>query len=71
MDAPFRSESEGLAEYTCVKENATEGEHLLVDVALVSVDGRRTKPLRAGKTADCISSSIGRRAKRSFLWGSV
>ena len=50
MATPFDSESEGLAGYSCVQRNATEGEHLLIDVSIVSIDGKETKPLLQGET---------------------
>ena len=47
---PYGSELEGLAGNSCVQRNATERQNLLVDVALVSVDGKETRPLRQGET---------------------
>ena len=49
LTMPYGSELEGLAGNSCVQRNATEGENLLVDVALVSVDGKETRPLRQGE----------------------
>jgi hypothetical protein len=50
MTMPYGSELEGLAGNSCVQRNATEGKALLVDVALLSVDGKETRPLRPGET---------------------
>jgi hypothetical protein len=50
LTMPYGSELEGLAGNSCVQRNATEAEKLLVDVALVSVDGKETRPLRQGET---------------------
>ncbi len=51
LTAPWGgSEGGGLARYSCVQSNASEGEHLLLDVAVVSVDGKVTRPLRQGET---------------------
>jgi hypothetical protein len=40
LTMPYGSELEGLGGNSCVQRNATEQETLLVDVALVSVDGK-------------------------------
>lgn len=49
LTMPYGSELEGLAGNSCVQRNATEEEILLVDVALVSVDGKEARPLRPGE----------------------
>ncbi len=49
LTMPYGSELEGLSGNSCVQRNATEGKLLLVDVALVSVDGKETRPLRPGE----------------------
>jgi hypothetical protein len=50
LTMPYGSELEGLAGNSCVQRNAKEGESLLVDVSLVSVDGKGTSALRQGET---------------------
>jgi len=51
LTAPWGGpEPGGLADYSCVQRNAREGEYLIVDVSIVSVDGRETKPLGQGET---------------------
>jgi hypothetical protein len=51
LTAPWGGpEPGGLADYSCVQRNAIEGEYMLVDVSIVSVDGKETKPLRQGET---------------------
>jgi hypothetical protein len=51
LTAPWGgSEPGGLAGYSCVQRNATEGEYLLIDVAIIPVDGKETRPLHQGET---------------------
>ncbi len=50
MTAPWRGPgSGGLAGYSCVQRNATEGKYLLIDVAMVSADGREARLLHQGE----------------------
>ena len=50
LTAPWGPEEGGLANYSCVQRNATEGSRLLVDIVVESVAGRETRPLRPGET---------------------
>jgi len=50
LTAPWGPQDGGLADYSCVQQNAMEGPRLQVDVVVESATGRETRPLRPGET---------------------